>query len=111
MCCVFSSVFSSVCFIVEMWWLLTHCFFLLVSTYVCYRNVLPCGACFIWQKKDEQMSSTQLVRMALGVAKGMEYLSHVGFVHRVSCSTVKLDSNVQILTLCCTINRMAPMNV
>ena len=50
------------------------------------------------------MSSAQLVRMAQGVAKGMEYLSDVGFVHRVSCSTVKLDSNVQILTLCCTIN-------
>ena len=37
------------------------------------------------------MSSAQLVRMAQGVAKGMEYLSDVGFVHRVSCSTVKLD--------------------
>ena len=36
------------------------------------------------QKNDEQMSSVQLVKMALGVAKGMEYLSSVGFVHRVS---------------------------
>ena len=30
------------------------------------------------------MSSIQLVNMALGVARGMEYLSDVGYVHRVS---------------------------
>ena len=52
------------------------------------------------------MSSTQLVRMALGVARGMEYLSEVGFVHRVSYNTVQLpDYNVLLY------DRMAPMNV
>ena len=40
--------------------------------------------CVSLQKNDEQFSSTRLVNMALGVARGMEYLSEVGFVHRVS---------------------------
>ena len=36
------------------------------------------------QKNDEQFSSVQLVKLALGVARGMEYLSITGYVHRVS---------------------------
>lgn len=36
------------------------------------------------QKNDELFSSVQLVKLALGVARGMEYLSTIGYVHRVS---------------------------
>ena len=38
---------------------------------------------FVSQNHDEQFQSDRLVRLALGVAKGMEYLSKVGYVHRV----------------------------
>ena len=36
------------------------------------------------QRNDERLSIPRLVKMAMGVASGMEYLSVVGYVHRVS---------------------------
>ena len=40
---------------------------------------------FTSQKNDEQLTNVQQVKLALGVAKGMNYLADVGYVHRVSC--------------------------
>ena len=49
-----------------------------------YTYILHVPVRYSQQKHDEQFNSIQLVKMALGVAKGMEYLSGIGFVHRVS---------------------------
>ena len=39
----------------------------------------------ISQTYDEQLTNVQQVKLALGVAKGMDYLADMGYVHRVSC--------------------------
>ena len=39
---------------------------------------------FTSQKYDEQLTDIKQVKLALGVAKGMDYLAEVGYVHRVS---------------------------
>ena len=57
-------------------------------TLVCIKCTMCLCACLDQQKNDELFNSTQLVKMALGVAKGMEYLSGIGFVHRVSDSYI-----------------------
>ena len=51
------------------------------------------------QKNDEQFKSTRLVKMALGVAKGMNYLSEVGYVHRVSETVATGQWQQHVLTV------------
>ena len=38
----------------------------------------------LYQKNDEKLNTQRLLSMARGVCSGMEYLSAVGYVHRVS---------------------------
>ena len=62
----------------------------------CVYNVHDCIYMYIYmlQKNDEQFKSTRLVKMALGVAKGMNYLSEVGYVHRVRLWPLDSGSNM-----------------
>ena len=39
------------------------------------------------QRNDDKLDTHRMVRMARGVAMGMDYLATVGYVHRVSVST------------------------
>lgn len=38
----------------------------------------------VTQTNDEKLGTPRLLKMAQGVASGMDYLSTIGFVHRVS---------------------------
>ncbi len=38
---------------------------------------------FLLQDNDEKLGNERLLKMARGVAQGMDYLSTIGFVHRV----------------------------
>ena len=40
--------------------------------------------CHLSQANDEKLGVQRLLKMAKGVATGMDYLSTIGFVHRVS---------------------------
>ena len=40
-------------------------------------------AIIIVQSNDEKLDTERLLKMAKGVAQGMDYLSIIGFVHRV----------------------------
>ena len=37
----------------------------------------------VMQDNDEKLGNERLMKMARGVAQGMDYLSTIGFVHRV----------------------------
>ena len=51
-------------------------------TYV-IRDSMGIIAYCIMQDNDEKLGNERLLKMARGVAQGMDYLSTIGFVHRV----------------------------
>jgi hypothetical protein len=51
------------------------------------------------QDNDEKLGNERLLKMAKGVASGMDYLSTIGFVHRVRTLLLLLKINFGLLFL------------